>query len=162
MITAADLRKILSYDAATGHFTWRTPRPKVRVGMRAGYVHHRGYRYIEIDARAYAEHRLAWLYVTDKWPKDQLDHINRGRDDNRFENLREASNAQNRANSKHANRTGFKGVSYMPRLREKPYGAQITVDRKVRWLGSYATAEEAHQAYLKAARHYHGVFAHSG
>ena len=162
MITAADIRKILSYDAATGHFTWRLPRPKICVGTRAGGRHHRGYRHIEIDGRGYAEHRLAWLYVTGSWPKDQLDHINRERDDNRFENLREASNAQNRANSKQANRTGFKGVSYMPRLREKPYGAQITVDRKARWLGSYATAEEAHQAYLKAAKEVFGVFAHGG
>lgn len=162
MITAAKLKKVLHYDPSTGHFTWRTPRPKVRVGARAGGLHHRGYRYIEIDGRAYAEHRLAWLYVTGRWPKDQLDHINRQREDNRIENLREATNSQNRANSKHANRTGYKGVRFMPWMRTKPFGAQITVNRKVRWLGSFTTAKKAHQAYVKAAGEVFGNFAHGG
>ena len=162
MITAAELRRLLSYDPSTGHFTWRTPRPKVRVGMRAGYLHYRGYRYIEIDARAYAEHRLAWLYVTDRWPEDQLDHRNRQRDDNRFENLREATNGQNRANSNSRNRTGFKGVSHHPWMTERPYEARIRTKGRALSLGCYPTPEEAHQAYVEAARKHHGDFAHGG
>ena len=159
-ITKIYLCEILRYEKQSGKFFWAKPRPRITVGSKAGYVKkNKGYRYIEIDGITYAAHRLAWFYVYGVWPRNQIDHVNGKRDDNRIENLREATQGQNRANSKHNNKTGFKGVSFKAWLKEKPYQAQITVNKKVIYLGCYKTPQEANEAYKIAAIKLHGEFA---
>jgi len=156
----AYLTSILDYDPDTGIFTWSTPRPKIRVGQKAGCLHKgKKYVYIEIDGKGYAAHRLAWFYVTGKMPIDQIDHINRNRSDNRFENLREANNKFNQANRKTTSKYGLKGITYHKWLTENPWEAKIRVDKKDIYLGCYPTKEEAHKAYCIAAEKYFGEFA---
>ena len=158
MITHTELIQILHYDPETGIFTWAKPRPKIRVGNQAGYKHHKGYINLEIDRKYYAAHRLAWFYYHKKWPKNQIDHINRIKSDNRISNLREANNSQNRANSKTTNKNGFKGVTHHKWMTKKPYAANIKHDNKQIYLGCYATPEEAYAAYCDAAKKLHGEF----
>lgn len=160
LITQGLLKEVIDYDPSTGVFRWKIARHKVAAGSVAGqFLHHRGYVKIKIFGIAYIAHRLAWLYMTGEWPKDQIDHINMDRADNRFCNLREAGNGQNHMNQPHKNRTGFKGVAYHPWLKEKPFEAKIKTGGINRSLGCYATAEEAHEAYKKAAIAAHGEFA---
>jgi len=158
-ISYKDLIRILHYDPDTGIFRWAMPRPKVRVGEEAGYIHRKGYRCIELFGKHYAAHRLAWFYVTEQWPNALIDHKDCNRSNNAFANLRQATNGQNRANSKHNNKNGYKGVTHHAWLKEKPYQAQITFQKKVIYLGCYATPEEAHAAYKKAALDLHGEYA---
>jgi len=155
------LTSILTYSPETGEFQWAAPRPKVKVGQKAGYLKkNKGYIYIEIDGKSYSAHRLAWFYVTGNMPIDQIDHINRNKSDNRFENLREATRGQNRANSKSTNKHGLKGVRLLPWMKNagKCWQAEITHNKKVIYLGCFATKEEAHLAYCDAARKLHGDF----
>lgn len=155
------LTKILSYDPNTGIFTWATPRPKIQVGSIAGGIHkNKKYIYIEIDGKAYAAHRLAWFYIYKEFPQKQIDHINRIKHDNRIDNLREATNGQNRANSKTKNKHGLKGISCKKWLNENPWEAKITVNKKNIYLGCYPTKEKAHDAYKAAAIKFFGDFAH--
>lgn len=99
MLTAERLRAALDYDPATGLFRWiERPNQKIIVGSIAGHVGRKGYIYVTIDKRKYAAHRLAWLYVNGEWPKEQIDHINRVKDDNRISNLRDVSDAENKLN----------------------------------------------------------------
>jgi hypothetical protein len=98
----------------TGVFRWRMAKKGIYAGAIAGcYSVGDGYRQIRINKHPYKEHRLAWLYMTDAWPKREIDHVNGGRIDNRFCNLREATPAENRRNSRNRinNTSGFKGVS---------------------------------------------------
>jgi hypothetical protein len=77
-ITAERLREVLLYDPETGVFRWWVPTSRkspFRVGKIAGSYHRDGYREIRIDKRLYRAHRLAWLYMTDKWPDLEIDHI---------------------------------------------------------------------------------------
>ena len=155
------LTAVLHYNPETGEFLWNLPRPKVQVGQRAGYEKkNKGYIYIEIDGKSYSAHRLAWFYMTSAEPKNQIDHINRNKSDNRFENLREATHGQNRANSKHANKHGLKGVALSNWIPEgkRRWVAQITCNKKITYLGSFLTKEEAHAAYCDAAKRLHGDF----
>lgn len=57
-------------------------------GKAVGSPKGKGYLRVHVEGRSYAVHRLIWLMHTGAWPKDQLDHINRVRTDNRIENLR--------------------------------------------------------------------------
>jgi hypothetical protein len=102
----------------------------------------------------------------------QIDHINRDVNDNRRENLRCATNSQNRANSVNGNKTGFKGVKFRKprnignRKRHSDYkprwSAQITIDGKKHWLGDFDTPEEAHNEYMLFAQMFHKEFANNG
>lgn len=87
-----------------------------------------------------------------------IDHINGTRCDNRRDNLRFCSNAENIRNiglSAH-NTSGCKGVT---RFRGK-WLARITVDRVSKHLGIFADIHDAARAYNEAALEYHGEFAY--
>lgn len=88
-----------------------------------------------------------------------VDHINGNKHDNRRENLRIATYAQNSANkcSGSKPRSGYRGVV----SRGKRWAAQINFERKCHQLGTFDTPEEAHQAYCDAAKKLHGEFAYT-
>lgn len=157
-ISHQELLRILKYDKDTGFFFWNEPRPKIRVGQKAGHLHHTGYINLEIGGKHYAAHRLAWFYCTGKWPSDQIDHINCNKSDNRIENLREATNGQNHANVKTRNKLGHKGVQFRANLKNKPYVVKIRHNKKDIHIGCFATIEEAAQAYKIYAGKLHGEF----
>lgn len=157
MVLSADrLRQVLSYDKATGLFTWLVSSGRCAKGTRAGSVMGNGYRRIKIDGVDYLEHRLAWLFVTGAWPKDEVDHDNTVRHDNRWSNLREATSSQNKMNSRARGRLGVKGVSVHT---NGLYQAQIKIGGRTTPLGFYESVEEAHAAYVKAANDNFGEFA---
>ena len=156
-----DLISDINYTPETGEFHWISARPKVKVGGKAGYLKkNKGYVYIEYKGKCYPAHRLAWFYVNKEFPIEQIDHINGDRSDNRIGNLRAATNSQNRANSKTTNQYGLKGVRKLPWVKEirKCWQAQITHNKKTIYLGCYHTKEEAHNAYVIAAKNLHGCF----
>jgi phosphotransferase system IIB component len=95
--------------------------------------------------------------VTGKWPPAQVDHKNLDRSDNRWTNLRLASNQQNQANqnAQKNNLLGIKGVS---RVGSK-YKSQITHKKRNYYLGMFQTPEEAIAAYKAAAETLFGEFA---
>lgn len=117
-----------------------------------------GYRRVNVDGAKYYEHRLAWFYMTGAWPKDQIDHVNGDRSDNRFINLREASaadNVRNVAKKKH-NTSGFLGVTF-DKSRGK-WKAQITMHGRPICLGRFGDINDASKAYQEAKRRLHGAF----
>jgi HNH endonuclease len=78
-ITAPLLRQVLSYEPRTGTFWWRVSRGGKAIRSAAGFQSGRGYVNICVGGRHYRAHRLAWLYVTGRWPKEEIDHVNRNR-----------------------------------------------------------------------------------
>lgn len=156
ILTAERLREALHYDHETGVFTWRSRTSnRVKIGDIAGAIDLNGYRLIGVDGRLYKAHRLAWLYVYGRWPVKQIDHINGVCDDNRIENLREATDAENMQNQgiRANNRSGFPGVSWASQRGK--WQATIQVNGKTRALGRFAAAEDVYAAYLKAKAEHH-------
>lgn len=156
--------ELLDYEPETGLFHWKSHRtgtaPK---GAAAGslQVNKNGTRYtrICIDGTNLSAHRLAWFYVHGAWPKDQIDHADGNGLNNRIGNLREANSFQNAQNRriKRTNKSGIKGISWK-KSRQK-WQAQIECNGIAFHLGSFATKEEAGQAYADAAARLHGQFA---
>ncbi|PNE10603.1 MAG: HNH endonuclease [Beijerinckiaceae bacterium] len=116
MITAERLRELLHYEPQTGEFTRRVAMSGrgASVGDIAGKVTKKGYREISVGGSRHKAHRLAWLYMTGEWPKDQIDHVNLNKGDNRWCNLREADNSKNRANTPppSTSTSGYKGAHW--------------------------------------------------
>jgi hypothetical protein len=156
VLTAGRLRSLLDYEAATGKFRWRVRKAALKPGALAGSVGRKGYYQICIDRRFYHAGRLAWLYKTSKWPKHEIDYINRDRSDIRWINLREVTPSQRRAKARITNRLGARGVWLLPHGK---YAARITVNGKKIFLGSFDTVEMAGEAYAKAAKVAFGEFA---
>lgn len=161
MITQDLLKEHFEYR--DGHLWWIKPLAyQVKVGSQAGCVKSDGYIRITILGIKYYEHRLVWLYHYGEWPKDQLDHINGIRDDNRIENLREATRQQNSFNKKSfTNSTSkYKGVHWS--TRDKVWRAQRTLNKKTIYLGSFQTEEDAAEAYRRATVKIHGEYSNYG
>lgn len=132
------------YDPASGFFTrvnghYRWPR-----GSRAGCKKPNGYRCIKIDGKAYTEHRLAFLWMTGAAP-DEVDHINRVKDDNRWENLRPCTRSENMKNRAVQGRIPIRYIGYN-RVRklfqagiknELPRKYFKTLERAVNYISNY-------------------------
>lgn len=135
------LTAYLSYDKETGRFirtcTSNSRDPNHSID---------NYQTIKLFGKTYSAHRLAWFYVYGKWPSGEIDHINGKRGDNRICNLRDVTTKENQHNQK-------KAKGYWKN--KKGWTAEICVDQKTIRLGTYATPEEARDAYLKAKTVYH-------
>jgi len=119
-----------------------------------------GYAMRDIGTRDNNETIFMHRYITMAASVYQVDHINRNRLDNRFENLRVITPEKNYySRAKQSNNTsGYKGVAF-DKSRNK-YMATITKGRKQHNLGRFNTAKEAAIAYNAAAQQFFGEYAY--
>lgn len=113
------LREVFDYNELTGKWIWiKKPHPKannIKVGQPAGTVNKDGYVQIGINGYTCLAHRLAWTYIHGDYPDGEqpyIDHINGDKADNRIENLRVSSGAENGRNQgmKSNNTSGVIGI----------------------------------------------------
>jgi len=161
-----EIRSLLSYDPLTGIFTWKVDitsgrgKKVAEKGQAAGGDSGNGYIRIGINGKKYCAHQSAFVLYFNRWPDFYVDHRNQKRSDNRIENLREASEAENSqnnyVNTRRKNRTStFRGVSRRDTCMSYPWRASITLDGKVMHLGYFAEEEQAALAYLEAKKRLH-------
>jgi hypothetical protein len=162
VIDLAEARRLLDYSPETGEFLWKISRGGMaRAGSAAGSIDTYGYRMIKVGRTAYLAHRLAFLFVEGSLPRQQVDHINGNKDDNRWTNLRHATHSQNCVNRTRPNRIGDgrRGVNRIGSRFQASISIRLAGKKKRVHLGMFGTADEAHEAYLGAARKLHGEFA---
>ena len=151
------LKSVLDYNPETGEFHWKVKvNQKTKIGQKAGYIEKTtGYVRIVVKRHRYRAHRLAWFYMTGKWPKDKIDHEDRNRSNNTFTNLRECNDIQNHGNySKRKNNiSGYKGVHFDKKM--QMYRSCI---KKIH-LGYFKTALEGSLVYDAKAKELYGEFA---
>ena len=143
MLTIERLKEVLDFDTNTGIFIWKQKRGTKSKGSIAGSPQNKGYIQIMIDGQNYLAHRLAWFYFFGKWPKKQIDHINRNKIDNSINNLRDVDNSTNHHNvgiRKH-NKSGVTGVYYS--RKKNVWVSTIEFKTKKIYIGQYKTLEEA-------------------
>jgi hypothetical protein len=134
------------FEYRDGALYWKNPRaPRMKPGDRAGQFNARYWSCNVCSKRVYIHRIIFEMYNGDT--ALEVDHIDRDTNNNRLENLRAVSRAENVANTgiRSDNLSGYKGVSF-----HKATGkwiAQPVVDGKRKWLGGFATAAEAGLAY---------------
>lgn len=157
------IKAMFDYVPQTGELVWKF-RPEMdanwnnrMAGKIAGFSC-ANYRSIRIRNRQFLVHRMVWILFNGPIPEGfVIDHANRNRGDNRLENLRLATLAQNGQNSKKKpNKTGFTGVAWHKRA--KAWRAMIRHNGKHMLLGYFNTSEEAGEAYKLAAKDLFGEF----
>ena len=162
MLTAERLRELLHYNKDTGEFTRLVTvnNYKAKAGDKAA-CRSRGYGVLRVDGVLYRASRLAWLWMTGRWPDPECDHKDTNPSNNAWPNLREATSRQNKGNMKTPshNTSGLKGVSWRPDKRK--YRATIQVNGITMHLGTFDCPAAAHCAYIIAATKTFGEFARS-
>ena len=166
------LRESLAYEPGTGTLKWRI-RPRAHfvddrswklwntkhAGNNAGVVSN-GRRCLTIGNRPFEASRIIWKLVTGDDPEVLIDHRDVNPLNDRWDNLREASHSQNRANFPGRSRVSrYKGVS---RHTHGRWQAQIDFKLVHYHLGLFDDEEAAHAAYVAKAKELHGEFANDG
>ena len=103
----------------------------------------KGYIRIQIGGKNYRAHRLI-MEVFEGPSEQEVDHIDRNKSNNNFQNLRYCSRTENNLNKDCCeNAKGY--------YRDKnKWKAQISIDSKQKHLGYFDNEHEAHQAFLEA------------
>lgn len=158
-LSSQELKELYEYNPTTGEFLSRKFGRNQSATKPAGFMIAEGYRRIHVRRYGYyAAHRLAWLYCYGELPTLPIDHINGVKSDNRISNLRLVSTLLNNQHIWEARSTSVSGL-----LGVSDKGNRFTAMIKARlagrtvqlYLGSYATAEEAHAVYMDAKRLLH-------
>jgi hypothetical protein len=175
-ISIESLQQLLRYDPETGLLMWLF-RPRsmfdrddtfgmwnTRFAGKPAFtaINNGGYHTGRIHKISYKAHRVVWALHHGAWPKDQIDHINGVRTDNRIINLRGVVQAENKKNQKvhDTNISGHTGVRWF--TQKSKWEAYINVNRKKVYLGLFDTLRDAVAARAAANIHYgfhpnHGV-----
>lgn len=143
----AHLQKLLRYEPETGKLYWRERTPEMFEPTGRTQEHscnlwnarfagkeafrktlEKGYRAGKIGWESILAHRLIWKMVTGDDP-NIIDHINGVRSDNRIENLRSVTIAENRRNlaMNRRNTSGHNGVFFDKRSQKWAVVMQIGV-----------------------------------
>jgi hypothetical protein len=145
MITQARIRELFDYRSDGELIRRVRTAGRAKIGEVAGYLHSGGYRYISVNSKSYKAHRLVWLWHNGYMPENGIDHIDRNKNNNKIENLREVSkvcNARN-CNLSRNNSSGITGVAWLKK--KGAWRASISILGKSIHLG-------LHDNILKAAK----------
>lgn len=154
------LRSLYDYEPASGALISKYQGRRHPITKTDGQ---KGYLRVRISGINYSVARIVWKLMTGRDPPPLIDHANGVTTDNRWENLREATTRQNSYNTKvnSRNTARLKGTRRARHLNSgvQRWGAKIFVDGRNVHLGTFNTAEEAHEAYKAAALKHFGAFA---
>ena len=143
-----------------GCLFWKNRKsPSVKMYGQAGsYSTQDRYLRVMVNNQSYKVHRLVFLLHHGYMP-NYVDHINGDTFDNRIENLRDATYAQNNQNAKirKDSTSGVKGV-FLHKATGK-WAASCQVNKKRQHLGLFLTIEEAEKAVKSYREQFHGEFA---
>jgi hypothetical protein len=121
------------------------------------------YERITVDGKAYALHRMVYLWNHGYLP-EIIDHIDGNRENNKIENLREATQQQNCFNSKHrvTSKSPYKNVYLQSPTKnaewKRNWVVSLMVDKKRKYVGSFEVLELADLVAQEARNLYHGQF----
>ena len=167
-LTAEYVQECFDYDCKNGMLIWRErpvshfkrlsewkrcnaryARTEAGTNWKSG---RNTYRKIRVNGLEYLAHRLAWLAYYGKWPDGELDHIDGNGLNNAINNLRDVTPTLNRRNTKmySHNSSGINGVYWSKN--DYRWVANISLNGRTHYLGSFKTIEEASMARKTAQK----------
>ena len=160
MLTQQEVIDLFEYR--DGNLHWRKALNKrIRIGDRAGTISSTGYIAIMIGRKRYQAHRLIFL-LHYGWLPEFIDHMDRNRINNRIENLRAATKAQNQRNTpvRRDSSSGAKNVCWSHKL--KKWVVRLRINNKPTHIGVFEDKDLAIFVASEYRDKYHGEFARHG
>jgi len=160
-LTQKELKEYLRYNPDTGLFTYIKAKSGVRVGQTAGSLNGRGYTLVKINGVSHHAARLAFLYMIGSFPKNIVDHINKIRTDNRWENLQDITNQENcrKKGMNKNNKSGVTGVRWNKKLNK--WQVTLRSEGKNKHFGVFSELLDATKA-IQQAKKDHGYSQNHG
>jgi hypothetical protein len=158
------IRTLLDYDPASGVMTWRncskfhSEKNGQEAGVPTPKQSGKQYQKITIDGRKYSRSRLAFAWMTGRWPAECIDHINGNSLDDRWENLREATALENAWNHKRRARQTELPMG-VRRAASGRFVARIAQFGRLHTIGTFDSVAEAEAAYRQERTQRYGQFA---
>lgn len=158
MLTQDRLKELFDYQ--DGQLIRKVSRGRGKTGGRwkegtvLGTKTSGGYVLASVDYALYKLHRLIWLWHYGQFPLFCIDHIDGNPSNNRIENLREATDAQNMQNQRRPRSNNKLGVQGVYKVNTR-FRSVLTTNGISKHLGYFDTPEEAHQVYVTAKRKQH-------
>lgn len=163
-ISQKDLFEMFVYDRQNGKLYWKEHYHKRFIGKEAGSVETLGktshYKRIRVNIKSsrFMAHHIVWCMEHGVWLDDGrfvMDHIDGNALNNRIDNLRIVTYADNSRNMARlpTNKTGVAGVVYVKDRSKYRVRIRDWSGRKVS-LGCYETLEEAAEVRKKAEKEY--------
>ena len=128
-------------------------------GKEAGGYDKDGYRRLRLNGHLMFTHRVIYFMHHGVWP-EQIDHINRIKDDNRIENLRGCTSSQNRMNVINKKNESVYGKNIDKRKRDGRYRVRLNVSGKQMHVGDFEDLELAQLVASEARKKYYGEWAY--
>ena len=165
-------KELLDFETLDNAFYYDGERLRWKIQPRLGCIRHAGdvagcvksggYRVVGYKGKSFYAHRLIWKLVYGSAPKDQIDHIDGNRDNNKIDNLRDVSHKENQRNRRIAkdNKPGYTGV-YFSRRKKNYYARITTLEGKRKCLGYFDDFDDAVKA-RKAAEIKYGFHENHG
>ena len=156
MITQEYLKQLFDYQDGQ-LFRKNGKSAVIKVGTKR-------YERITVDGKAYSLHRMVYLWNHGYLPKI-IDHIDGNRENNKIDNLREATQQQNCLNSKHrtTSKSPCKNVYLQAPTKnaewKRNWVVSLMVNKKRKYVGSFENLELADLVAHEARNLYHGHFA---
>lgn len=152
------------FEYLDGGLYWKHNRgSQLCKGKLAGTSNNKGYVMVRIRelGNAFGAHRIIFAMHHGYVP-EFVDHIDGNPSNNRIENLRPATRAENNRNQKIAthNKSGLKNVSWN-KARNK-WSVHLSVNNIKQFFGLYEDIELADLVAMEARNKYHGSFANHG
>jgi hypothetical protein len=161
ILSATDLHALFEYK--DGDLFWKVSagHGRIKPGTRAGVLHSNGYKSVRIQNVMIKQHRVIFVMFHGRIPF-YVDHVDGNPSNNRIENLREATAAENTRNSfkQSRNSSGAKGV-YWHKVKQK-WIASCCVDNSLKHIGYFEEKQKAVEAVRAFREEHHGEFANHG
>lgn len=129
-----------------GALYWLTsPHRRIKAGAVAGY--RKKYHVVTFEHEKYPRAHLVWALHHGKWPEGHVTHLNGDQLDDRIGNLADSVVVPH----------GLGALPYGVRRSGRKYMARLVHTDQHNYLGTFDTAEEAHEAFIDAHIKKHGV-----
>jgi len=157
------------FDYQDNDLYWKErPSNNVDMSKPAGSIDTKGYRRIRINGTLYQAHRLIYQMFNEQWDitdtsqDNSVDHADRDKSNNNIDNLRVATNSQQKHNNgEYKNNTSGASNVYWDKQHKK-WRVIVSVNKKPRHGGYFVNKEDAIAKATQMRNELHGEFANHG
>jgi hypothetical protein len=150
------------FDYRNGKLYWKVnANPRAPIGTEAGSPSASGHLKIGYKRKYYFAHRIVFLMFNGAIPRF-IDHINGDPSDNRIENLRAATAAQNAQNRKLNCNSISKIKNVHWSAKRNNWQVQMNINGRYTFIGTFKDIEMANLVASEYRDKYHGEFANHG